>query len=88
MYRHFSSPIPEDSILYNDYRRTRRDSGQALALVPHEASAAASRAISLFIQMEYCSDGSLRDVLNEGSAPLSVRVDFFRQVRMELCGEA
>lgn len=56
--------------------------------MPHEASAAASRAISLFIQMEYCSDGSLRDVLNEGSAPLSVRVDFFRQVRMELCGEA
>lgn len=57
--------------------------------MPHEASAAAPRAISLFIQMEYCSDGSLRDVLNdEGSAPLSVRVDFFRQVRMELCGEA
>lgn len=30
--------------------------------------------------MEYCSDGSLRDVLNEDVTPLSIRLDFFRQV--------
>lgn len=102
--RHFSSPIPEDSILYNDYRRahpdshqgshqgshqdSKEDSREELALVPHDSSAVAPRAISLFIQMEYCSDGSLRDVLNEGSVPLSVRIDFFRQVGLARGAEA
>lgn len=76
----FSSPVPEDSILYNDYRKHHPDASSGhLALVPHAASQP-SQCISLYIQMEYCSDGSLRDVLNEDVTPLSIRLDFFRQV--------
>ena len=80
----FSSPVPEDSILYNDYRRHHPEASNShLALVPHAASQP-SQSISLYIQMEYCSDGSLRDVLNEDVTPLSIRLDFFRQVREDM----
>jgi len=33
-----------------------------------------------YIQMEFCGDGSLRDVLNQPNTPLSVRIDYFIQV--------
>ena len=37
--------------------------------------------ISLFIQMEYCGNGSLRDVLqSREEIPLSVRINYFVQV--------
>ena len=33
-----------------------------------------------YIQMEFCGDGSLRDVLNQPNTPLSFRIDYFIQV--------
>ena len=36
--------------------------------------------VSLYIQMELCESGSLRDVLRQYDLPLSVRMDYFRQV--------
>lgn len=50
-----------------------------IAPVPREESEHSS--YCLYIQMEYCADGSLRDFLNRRDAPLSVRMDYFRQVK-------
>ena len=36
--------------------------------------------VSLYIQMEFCDGGSLRDVLHQFDTPLTVRIDYFRQV--------
>ena len=87
------SPVPPDSILYNDYvhKTPINDPSSTLnsglyamvpaeiAPVPREESEHSS--YCLYIQMEYCADGSLRDFLNRRDAPLSVRMDYFRQVK-------
>ena len=39
--------------------------------MPHEASAAAPRAISLFIQMEYYKNGTLADLIQSGTVGAS-----------------
>lgn len=85
------TPVPPDSILYNDYvhhTSSTSASGQnssLYAMVPAEVQAfpretSEHSSYCLYIQMEYCADGSLRDFLNRHDAPLSVRLDYFRQV--------
>lgn len=32
--------------------------------------------------MEYCSNGSLRDILHQYDTPFSLRIEYFRQVEV------
>jgi serine/threonine protein kinase len=70
----------------NSFYGNKKSKGESHAIV---AAAASTRigynynpynTLTLFIQMEYCDGGSLRDILNEGKATFELRMDYFVQV--------
>ena len=87
------SPVPADSLLYNDYVKQSRYSHiststqDGYAMIPFRhyktrEDESPHSSLCLYIQMEYCSDGSLRDLLNRQDTPLAVRLDYFTQVEL------
>ena len=87
----FHDSYPEESILYNDYHQQSNNEDLLAVISTNQMfSPTTSRSVfplntlSLYIQMEYCSNGSLRDVLHQYDTPLSIRIEYFRQVELWL----
>ena len=61
-------------------KKKKKKKKKKLSFGPNQHHLYPVNSVTLYIQMEYCNNGSLRSVLHQYDLPFSIRMEYFRQV--------